>query len=491
MQLRAGVGKSDITTNREGVFVSDRLYAKALVLDDGNTRVALIAMDALAIGGIGDIKDDFLPKLRDRIEEELHIPGGNVMVNASHTHPQGRLLCEDDEQVERTFDAVRQALERMTEVTAGSGFGREARITFNRNLRMQDGRHWTVRYAHPCPPDGEVAGIGPIDPDIGVLRIDRMDGRPLAVVYNFACHLLIGVPDRGVTANFAGFASKVIEDQLGHGAMALFVQGAGGDLLELHFKDVNRSRNCEPLGTMLGLSALEAVRNIRTGAAALSVCSETIRLPRRTDIAERIAERLREQQELLASMRSTCLNFKSFLPLYLKYALNPEHPADYSYRYMQEAAIGANELTTMDAHNRSNLDAYVRNIHTMERLIRIQEDIATLQVHLQLNREAGEPFIPAEVQAIRIGDCALLTAPAELLVEVGLKLKQASPFEHTLIAAFSNGYMHYAPPAEHYDKGGYEVTECLLAPEWQQAYEQKAFELLDRLDRPAAGAGER
>ena len=50
-----------------------------------------------------------LPALRDRIENELKIPGGNVLVNASHTHPPGRLLCDDDEQVERTFDAVRRA----------------------------------------------------------------------------------------------------------------------------------------------------------------------------------------------------------------------------------------------------------------------------------------------------------------------------------------------------------------------------------------------
>lgn len=49
------------------------------------------------------------------------------------------------------------------------------------------------------------------------------------------------------------------------------------------------------------------------------------------------------------------------------------------------------------------------------------------------------------------------------------------------MAAFSNGYLHYGAPAEYYDKGGYEVTECLLAPEWQAIYEAKAIELLNRL----------
>lgn len=481
MNLRAGVAKIDITTDKEGIVISDPLYAKALVLDDGAARVVIVAMDALAIGGLGDIKDDFLAKLRSRIQNELHIPGCNVMVNASHTHPQGRLLCEEDEQIERTFEAVRQAMRSMTEVKVGSGFGYEDRIVVNRNLKMKDGNHWSIRYAHPCPPDEDVAGVGPIDPQIGVIRIDRLDGSPLAVVYNFASHLLIGVPDRGVTANFPGFASKLIEETLGGGAMALFLQGAGGDILELYFKDVNRPRDCEPIGTMLGLSTLKAVRKIVTRDAGLSVLSETIRLPRRDDIPQRITERLQEQAELLATLRSTCLNFKTFLPMYLKYALHPDYPSDYSYRYMQEAQIGANGLVSMDAHNRDHIERYLSNIAKMERLIRIQEDVATLKFHQALNEEAGTPDIAAEVQGIKIGDCVLITAPAELLVEIGLKLKATSPYEHTFVAAFTNGYMHYAAPAEHYGKGGYEVTECLLAPGWQRVYEEKAQDMIRRL----------
>lgn len=481
MKLRAGVAKREITTHEEGVLVNDPLYAKALVLEDGNTTVVILAMDALAIGGLGDIKDDFLPNLRGRIQDELHIPGCNMMVNASHTHPRGRLLCDDSEQVSRTFEAVREAYLQMVEVTIGWGAGHEDRISVNRNLVMNDGQHWTARYAYPCPRDEDVAGIGPIDPEIGIMRIDRMDGVPLAVVYNFACHLLIGVPNGGVTANFPGFASKVIEENLGHGAMALFLQRAGGDILEVHFKDVNRPRNCEPLGTMLGLSALNAARRIRTGEAKISVISETIPFPLKKDISMRINKRLQDRNELLATLGSTCLNFKSFLPLYLKYALNPQFPGDYSYRYMQEASIGSDELVTMDAHNRGNLDRYLNNIHTMEKLIRIQEDVATMQHHHKYCEEAGFADVPAEVQGIRIGDGALITAPAELLVEIGLKLKQSSPHARTLISAFTNGYMHYAAPAKHYDKGGYEVTECMLAPEWQQAYEDKAHDILNRL----------
>jgi len=486
--LRAGVAKSDITTDRTDAVIRDPLYAKALVLDDGETRLAIVAMDVTAIGGreisrgvLPDGGKEFLPALRSRIENELEIPGTNVLVNASHTHPPGQLLCDDAQQVERTFDAVERAFQNMTEVKVGAGVGHEDRITMNRILTLKDGRSWTVRHANPCPPDDEVAEVGPIDPDIGVLRIDRTDGGPLAVVYNFACHPLFGDAQGSITANFPGVASAVIEENLGEDAMALFLQGAGGDIIDIGFKDFGQPRDIGPLGERLGLSALKAVRRIETHDANLRVISETVELPRRTDIPERIAALKQEQAVALATLAGTSLNFKSFLPLYLKYALNPDYPLDYSFRYLQAEKVGTDAFSAMDPFNRAKIEKYLANIRAMERLARIQDKIATLENHQAINEESGEATIRAEVQGIKIGDCALISCPAEVLVEVGLRIKEASPHRHTFIAAFSNGYLHYGPPAGHYDRGGYEVTECLLAPDWQRIYEEKAVAVLGRL----------
>lgn len=477
--LRAGVGRSDITAH--GVTVHDPLYAKALVLDDGHTRVAIIAMDVVAIGGIGEVADDFLPRLRDRIEAELGIPGAHVLVNASHTHPPGRMLCDDAQQVERTFEAVRQAWESLTPVRVGAGKGREDRIMLNRTLRLRNGQHWTIRHANPCPPDEEVEALGPLDPEIGVLRFDRLDGQPLAAVYNFACHPLLGVPGGAVTANFPGFASAVIEESLGEGALALFLQGAGGDVTEVLYKDVTRPRDARPVGTLLGLSTLRALRQVKTGDAELRVVRELVELPRRTDFAQRIQELEEEQAQLLASLRFTSLSFRTFLPLYIRHMISPQFPADYSYRYLHAQATGNDDLRAMDAENRGNLDKYLRNIYAMERLARIQDRIATLRRHEAINREAKEATVTTEVQGIRIGDCALISSPAEVCTRVGLNIKRASPFEHTFVVGFSNGYVHYGPAAEDYPRGGYEVTECFLAPEWQELFERTAADVLRRL----------
>ena len=480
--LRAGVAKSDITTSEEDVPVHDPLYARALVLDDGTTQIAIVAMDVVSIGDLSDVSDDFLGNLRARIESDLGIPGAHVLVNATHTHPPTRrLLCDDAEQVSRTLDAVKRALENLTPVTVGWGFGREDRFQINRTVRMKDGSGWTIRQAHPFAWDEDVEGIRPVDPEIGILRIDRLDGTPFAVLFNFSCHPLIGVPGGKITANYPGFACDVIEQTLGHDTMAIFLQGSGGDVTEVLYKDVNTPRDSRPIGMLLGLSTLEARSGITTGDARLKVVTEHVQFPRRSDSDERIADLERQQMELLGTLGGASLNFRTFLPLYIKYALNPEYPSDYCYRYMHEQAIGYNGLEELDKWNRQNLDKYLRDIKTMERLSRIQADISTLQWHKRHNEVTGETTIAAEVQGIRIGDCVLITSPAEVLTEVGLRVRNASPHEFTFMVGFSNGYVHYGSPASDYAMCAYETTECMLDAGWQQVYEEAAARVLAQL----------
>jgi len=301
------------------------------------------------------------------------------------------------------------------------------------------------------------------------------------VVYNFACHLLFGDYQGHITANIPGYASKVIENSLGNDAMALFLQGAAGDVCDVTFKAFEHPRDVEWLGTELGLSTLKALNGIETKNAGIRVISDTIKLPRRTDIPERIKALRQEQSILLESLHFTSLNFKSFLPLYMKHKLDPDYPAGYSFSYLQDEQAGDRKLAAMDSFNRKNIDKYLRNIQVMETLTRIQDDIATLEKHLEINEDSGEDTVDAEVLGIRIGDCVLISSSAEVLVEVGLNVKKASPCKHTFMAAYSNGYLHYGAPASYYDKGGYEVTECFMAPEWQEIYERKANEIISKL----------
>ncbi|MFM8222398.1 MAG: hypothetical protein ACKOJF_26120, partial [Planctomycetaceae bacterium] len=178
--LKAGVGKVDVSRADAGPC-KPPLYVRTLAVSDGDTTVVLASIDAVSIGQIGNIGNQYLPRVRQRLKEELGLDPSRFAINASHCHGT---VCADVE--DRTVEAVRQALARLEPVTVGTAVGHEDRIMENRRIRLKNGREADVRHAYSMPAEAVVAGVGPVDPQIGVLRVDRVDGRPLAVVYNFA-----------------------------------------------------------------------------------------------------------------------------------------------------------------------------------------------------------------------------------------------------------------------------------------------------------------
>jgi len=318
-QLTAGTAKVDITDYDTGP-VSDPLFVKALLLKSDTETLALITVDAVAVAEIGRIGSDYIPVVRAQLEQALGIPPAKVLFSASHCHGA---VCGDV--AERTVQAVTEASRQLVPVRIGAGSGHEDRIMENRRFRLHSGAEADSRHAYSLPPDEAIAGIGPVDPEIGVLRLDRYDGRTLAVVYNFACHPILGVPGYANTADLTGFASKVIEEELGGGAVALFLQGCAGDINPAFYKDTDHPRNAEIPGTLLGLGTLRAIRGIPCGDdTRFVVLNESLELPR-ADHAPRIASLEHEQDRLLHSLKGTSLNLKTFLPLAVKYGLSPEY----------------------------------------------------------------------------------------------------------------------------------------------------------------------
>jgi len=470
-QIMAGAAKVDITDERGPV--NDRLYVRALVLKSGNITAALVSIDAVAIGGIGRIKNDFLPNVRAVLKNELGIAPEHTLFNASHchglVHPKIEAL---------TVQAVDQAVKNLVPVKTGAGVGRETRIMENRRLRLKNGREVDVRRAYSLPSDKEVAAVGPVDPEIGVLRLDRLDGKPLAVVYNFACHPIQNTPEGGNTADITGFSSKTIEEN--HDCVALFVQGAGGDINPISYKDVNHLHSAEPLGLMLGLSTLRAIRKIKTRPdQLLAVHSEIMKLPR-ADHTKRIAAMEMERKRLTESLRGTFLNLDTFLPLIVKYQLSTNSPSLNSYRYLHELQMERGGLARMDVSNRRHLQSYMRNIHTMEQITRINTNLRLLKNHQKTGYDAGNKTVSVELSGLRVGDFVLTTFPGELTVPIGLNIKKASKHDLTFVAGYTNGYIYYAPTADQLKNvgGAQEDSDCMLAPAWQKIYEAKAAEII-------------
>ena len=472
--LLAGVARVVITDPEAGP-ANDPLYVKALVLRSGDEIAVIVTVDAVAIAEIGSIRNDFLANVRSQLNRELNLDPARILINASHCHGK---VCADVEQ--RTVRAVVEAWQNMVPVSVGAGTGCEDRIMENRRLVLKNGEEADVRHAYSLPPDEEVASVGPVDPEIGILRLDREDGETLAVVFNFACHPILEVPSRENTADISGFASKVIEDNLSEDTIALFLQGCGGDVNPILYKDVNNPRDAEILGNMLGLSTLQGLKKICSSESGeLKIIRETIELPR-ADLAERIESLQAEQVQLLGALKGTSLNLKTFIPLYVKYNLSRDFPSYYSHRYLHEEMMGRDGLKKLDAENRANMDRYIENIYAMEQLTRIQINLNLLKKHQARNVAAGESTIEVEMMGLRVGEFVLVTFPGELSVEIGLNIKKRSPHKFTFVAGVTNGYIYYTPTAEQLKNrgGAQEDSDCMLAPEWQMIFEDKVKEIL-------------
>lgn len=476
--LSAGIAKADISDYAAGP-VHDPLHVKVLALNDGRQSVALVTLDVVAVAEIGRIKNDFLPAVRDAIHQDLKIPASHLIITASHCHG-----TPSPDTTKLTIATIKAAFSNMVEVQVGAGLGHEERIMENRRLLLKSGAESDSRRAYPLVPGGEIVSSGAVDPAIALLRIDRLDGTPLAALYTFACHPIMDAPDGGNTADYPGFASALIEEGLGHGAMAFFMQGCAGDINPAMYRLVQHPRDGETLGNLLGLSALRALRQIRTRPTpTLQLINETIQLPRGTDLAERIARMEQEQLRLLNSFKGTDINLESFIPLYVQYTLNTDHPSYYAYRYLDEAKSGRRHLARLDKDNRVRMGRYLDNIAVMEELLRLKENLRLLKKHLAANQKDGSNTIDANLTALKIGDFTLATFPGEPSAQVGLNIKARSTHPVTAVCGYTNGYIYYAPTASQRRNTGYaqEDCDCLLAPEWQDIFEAKALEMLSRL----------
>src|ERR1700734_3653287 len=193
-EMKAGVAKVDITpplgTLMWGYFdrltgatgVLDPLYARVLVLESGNTRLAYVDLDLGRTFGPGS-----LDVLRNAAKQNSGID--DLIIQAIHTHTGPVIMDEypngtpawETEDLSRIERAIHDAAEHAVPVRMGVGYG-AAYIGYNRRDVDADGSIsmlWSNTTQAPTYP---------VDPLVAVLRIDRMDGEPLAILVNYAAH---------------------------------------------------------------------------------------------------------------------------------------------------------------------------------------------------------------------------------------------------------------------------------------------------------------
>jgi neutral ceramidase len=317
--FRAGVAKIDLDPplgmpmsgygSRTGVSqgVLDPLQARVLALSDGRGTIALVTLDLVfpfELPEMNQIRDAVRPKGVDE-----------VIFHASHTH-SGPTYSANREAygraVQRVAQAVVAAAGAMTPVKIGTGWG-ISYIGHNRRHILPGGD------ARMLWRNETRISTFPVDPSVGVIRLDRQDGGTLAVLVNYACHPVVFGPDNlDYSADYPSEMRRVVEQSLG--GMAFFLQGAPGDINPFYDKTpriedaIQRMRET---GRMLGEEAARVGRRIETHAVANPrIQSQTVILPvvSRWDIPKLRAV-LKERYRLDEARAARLLREKMELPV--------------------------------------------------------------------------------------------------------------------------------------------------------------------------------
>lgn len=480
--LRAGVGRADITPPlpadlmgyvRRGEPAREvrmPLTATTLVVADEETAIALVCLDLVGLS-LSQARS-----LREAIAGLIGSSPDHVLVNTSHTHAgphtgvgAGHKLggtmrtVHDREQayVEQLFHQILgsavMATGRLEPARVGSSTGSIA-LAVNRRERTEGtaGTTGTVRTILGWNPDGLC------DRDVGVLRVDREDGRPLAILVNYACHpVVVGPEDPAVNPDFPGPMREVVETV--SGATCLFLQGAGGNVLPLEAFFDHSGPEYE-FGRALGIEALRTAWDIDTFDTEI----ERLVYGSVTPIA--LYRRRR------AGVQST----------------QPLEAAGSEVAFPLKRVPSEAELEEELEHYRKELQAARDRGASIEELNPIDYHVLWAEAALsQIRGGMTTPTVPAYLQGLRIGDTLISAVPGEVFSEIALSIKERSPAprRHTLFAGYSNGVISYLPCASEYEFGGYEVDYAhhsyglveQVAPETEQLIVDTSLELLNGL----------
>jgi len=406
----AGISLAGFSARSTGARgVHDEVFARALLIEEGNTRLALVVCD------LCEIDEALVAKTRGRVRTAAGIAPQDLMIAATHTHAAPATFAlfsapPDPEWLDALPGAIAEAVagarRDLAPATLSMGVGHEA--TVGRNRRRAD---------------------APTDPSVTVVRFDRDGAAPIHLMH-YACHPTVLGPDNLlVSRDYVGFAVDAVERATG--GFALFANGACGDINVGHSADRTvlglpmpgrTFERAEELGLRLATEAVRASAGARAalpagegGGGSLVSAQRFVILPLRD-----ARSRDQARAHLLAARRGL------------------EHA--------QRAGEGDDALAGA-------------------RLELVYAEMALQWVdHRAQTGTAGET---TEIQVFTAGDLALVGLPGEFFAESALRLAARSPYAHTVTIGYANGGIGYVPPPDAFQEGGYETRLSLwshLAP---------------------------
>jgi neutral ceramidase len=419
--FRAGAYSADITPPRFPISMNgqmhdqvaqkafDPLHARCLVLDDGASKIVIAVCDSCMI------PRSILDEAKRRASEATGIPADRMLVSATHTHTApaaaGVFQTEPNPNylaflTERIAEGIVKAAGNLAPARVGWGVGSDPTQVYCRRWLMKPGTALTNPFGgtahdlaqmHPgFQNPNALRPTGPVDPQIGLLSVQTPEGRPIALLANYAMHYAgYGIPAGQCSADYFGrFCAKVeqalgAKNQDGPPFVAIL---SNGPCAETHCFDYSKPRQettIETVSDSVAAHALEAYRQIEHHESAPIVMKEaTLTLPLRLADPEEVSRAREVWDRAKAEGR----------PL----------------RDLKE--IYARETVLMSE---------------------------------------GPREAELKLQAIRIGELGIAAIPCEVYCETGLALRAVSPMRPMFTIELANGYNGYLTPPEQFPLGGY------------------------------------
>ncbi|MEM2110607.1 MAG: hypothetical protein QXX08_01875 [Candidatus Bathyarchaeia archaeon] len=440
-RLKAGAAMVDITpplgVEISGYFekriardIHDPLFSKALILDDGASKVAIVVCDLISV------ERKYLDNAKNVIYERTGIPPSNVLICCTHTHtgPETGESWYGGFLVNRISDAVQLAVNRLTDAEIGVEKEEEAKPLGNRRFYMKDGTIWTnPGLLNP----NIVRPAGPVDPEINVLCVRKPNGSTIGLMANYAMHYAGLSPTEKcedmymISADYFGEFSRIIQRMKGEEFVAMLANGTCGDVIMFdaikpHGKENKFFGHAERVASLLAGKSIWAWNQMNfQKETRLAASMEEVTIPRRIPTEEEL-----KYASELASGKIKAVNMRQCA---LKYFFYPK------------------------------IDYFLN----------------------------APKHIKTWVQTIAIGDvAAIIGLPGEIFVEHGLKIKKESPFRYTFICELANDSIWYVPTLRAFEEdgdlrssGSYETTigPNILAPEAGDIIVNSALKMMNKL----------
>ena len=385
---------------------------------------------------------------REEIERATGVPARNIMISATHAHtgpvlggrgPRDDALGAEHELVRRysstlparIAEAVKRGRSALAPAAVKAARGQEPSLAFNRRFHMTDGTvGWNPGKLNPRI----LKPAGPIDPEVELVLFEGRTEphKPLAAYVNYAVHL-DNVGGLKISADMPATLSSLLAQVKGPEMVTLYTTGCCGDINHINVRWAEPQHgfeNAARMGIILAGAVLKSWPELSPiGPGPLRVKSERVALP---------------------------------LP-----------------KISPPAVASAREVVARHRDPKSKQPAFLE----------------TVEAYKVLDVEArhGEP-IEVEVQVIALGgDLAWVALPGEIFVELGLAIKQDSPFSHTIIAELANGSIGYIPTRRAYTQGNYEVVSARCAEGSGELLVDAAIRMLKELHaaQETAPAGSR